>query len=275
MVRCFDVTLLLFHGVFSERKRSIFLIRSLAQPRCSVEQKTIPLRILVKPPIASLRQLCHRRGGRATPNPAMQEITRLLNAVANGDSSAAEELLPLIYQELRRRAAQKMVHEACGHTLQPTALVHEAWLRLDPLGNAPWKNRAHFFGAASEAMRRILVEHARRKLSLKRGAGAEHVELDEVLLVLTAPPEELLEVHDALDEFEKEHPDHAKIVKLLYFLGLTQDEAAEVLGISETTLKTRWKYARKALHLKLTRRGFRSQSDAQPAPPDQASPPPA
>jgi RNA polymerase sigma factor (TIGR02999 family) len=205
----------------------------------------------------------------------MEETTRSLNAAVDGDPSAAEELLPLVYHELRRLAAHKMASEPPGHTLQPTALVHEAWLRLTDSTHAKWKSRAHFFCAAAEAMRRILVEHARRKQRQKRGGGAEHVELDESSFVLTAPPEEFLEVHDALDEFAKEHPAYAEIVKLLYFVGLTQQEAANVLGISETTLKTHWNYARKALHLILTRRGFGSQSDAQTAPPGPASPPPA
>src|SRR6478672_11268430 len=129
----------------------------------------------------------------------MNDVTRILVAIKEGDQKAAGELLPLVYQELRRLAGSKMAMESRGHTLQPTALVHEAWLRLGAANQQSWENRSHFFAAAGEAMRRILVDHARRKQSLKRGAGAERMELNESILVLSAPPDELLAVNDALD----------------------------------------------------------------------------
>src|SRR5437867_6512523 len=129
----------------------------------------------------------------------MSEVTRILEAIDKGDARATEELLPLVYQELRKLAAHKMANEAAGHTLQATALVHDAWLRLEGSHEQSWQNRAHFFGAAAEAMRRILVDHARRKQSQKRGGGAEHESLDESVLVLAAPPDELLAIHEALD----------------------------------------------------------------------------
>src|SRR5258706_12806320 len=127
----------------------------------------------------------------------MSEVTRILDAIERGEAQAERELLPLVYSELRRIAAHKMSSEAAGHTLQPTALVHEAWLRLVGSNQSGWQNRGHFFGAAAEAMRRILVEHARRKQSLKRGGGAEREEFDESALVLAAPPDELLAVPEA------------------------------------------------------------------------------
>src|SRR5690242_13396581 len=134
----------------------------------------------------------------------MSDVTHILQAIESGDVKAANELLPLVYQELRRLAAHKMAGESAGHTLQPTALVHEAWLRLGADNQQNWKNRGHFFAAAAEAMRRILVEHARRKQSLKRGGGAEHEELHDSVLVLTAPPDELLAVHEALDKLAQQ-----------------------------------------------------------------------
>src|SRR5206468_10747391 len=133
-----------------------------------------------------------------------------------GDAKATDELLPAVYEELRRLAAHKMASEAPGHTLQPTALVHEAWMRLAASNQQNWQNRAHFFAAAAESMRRILVEHARRKQSLKRGGGIEHEELDESVLTLTAPPEELLAVHEALDQLAREDPAAAELVNLRY-----------------------------------------------------------
>ncbi|MBI5387563.1 MAG: RNA polymerase subunit sigma [Verrucomicrobia bacterium] len=178
----------------------------------------------------------------------MNEVTRVLEAFQKGDPQAAEELLPLVYQELRRLAACKMAGEAPGHTLQPTALVHEAWLRLVGPAQQGWANRAHFFGAAAEAMRRILVEHARRKLSLKRGANSQRVELDESMLILTAPPDELLAVHEALDELARQDPTAAELVKLRYFVGMTMEEASSALGLAKRTAEGVWTYARVWLH---------------------------
>jgi len=199
----------------------------------------------------------------------MNEITRLLNSAADGKSTAPEELLTFVYQELRQLAAHKMAGEAAGHTLQATALVHEAWLRLGPSGNAKWESRAHFFGAAAEAMRRILVDHARRKQRLKRGCNAERDELHESMLVLSAPPDEVLAVHEVLDKLAKEEPRPAEVVKLLYFVGLSQEEAAAVIGMSAETVKKDWAYARKWLHAELARQGFRFAQPVRPEPPPQ------
>jgi RNA polymerase sigma factor (TIGR02999 family) len=183
----------------------------------------------------------------------MKDVTRILNQIENGDPRAGEELLPLVYEELRRIAAQKMGHESPGHTLQATALVHEAWLRLTGASQQTWQNRAHFFGAAAEAMRRILVEHARRKQSLKRGAGAVHLELDESLLVLSAPPDELLAVNDALDKLAAEDPVAAQLVKLRYFVGMNMEEAASAIGLPKRTAESLWTYARTWLHREIRR----------------------
>jgi len=183
----------------------------------------------------------------------MKDVTRILNQIENGDPRAGEELLPLVYEELRRIAAQKMGHESPGHTLQATALVHEAWLRLTGATQQTWQNRAHFFGAAAEAMRRILVEHARRKQSLKRGAGAVHLELDESLLVLSAPPDELLAVNDALDKLAGEDPVAAQLVKLRYFVGMNMEEAASAIGLPKRTAESLWTYARTWLHREIRR----------------------
>jgi RNA polymerase sigma factor (TIGR02999 family) len=162
----------------------------------------------------------------------------------------AEELLPLVYDELRRLAAHKMAHESPGQTLQPTALVHEAWLRLGADGQPAWRNRAHFFAAAAEAMRRILVERARRHAALKRGAGAEHVRLDEMEISLAADDDErLLAVDEALEEFAVVNPRQAELVKLRYFTGMTFEEAASVLGIAVPTAKEWWAYGRAWLAL--------------------------
>jgi RNA polymerase sigma factor (TIGR02999 family) len=185
----------------------------------------------------------------------MSEVTRILNAIQAGDAAAADELLPLVYDELRRLAASKMANEAPGHTLQATALVHEAWLRLVGPQQQPqrWPNRAHFFAAAAEAMRRILVDHARRKLSLKRGGGAERVDLHESALVLAVPPDELLAVNEALDALAREDPAAAELVKLRYFVGMTMEEAATALGLAKRTAESLWTYARVWLHREIRR----------------------
>jgi RNA polymerase sigma factor (TIGR02999 family) len=178
----------------------------------------------------------------------MKEVTRLLNAIQHGNPQAAAELLTLVYEELRKLASHKMASEAPGHTLQPTALVHEAWLRLTMAKQQTWENRAHFFSAAAEAMRRILVEHARRKQSLKRGGGAEHTELDESTLTLAAPADELLAVHEALGRLADQDPQAAELVKLRYFVGMTMEETAAALGLSKRTAESLWTYARVWLH---------------------------
>ena len=181
----------------------------------------------------------------------MSDVTRILEAIQRGDSQAADELLPLVYDELRRIAAYKMAQEAAGHTLQPTALVHEAWLRLAGDGNPKFEGRAHFFAVAAEAMRRILVEAARRKRSLKRGGGAERQELDESQFVQSAPSEELLAVDEALDLLAADDAMSANLVKLRYFAGMTMEEAAAALGIPLRTAERLWTYARAWLRRKI------------------------
>jgi RNA polymerase sigma factor (TIGR02999 family) len=178
----------------------------------------------------------------------MHEITHILEAIQRGDAKAADELLPIVYEELRRLARHKMAGEAHGHTLQATALVHEVWLRLVGSNQQNWQNRAHFFSAAAEAMRRILVDHARRKQSMKRGGGAAHEELDESALVLAAPPDELLAVNEALEKLALEDSTAAELVKLRYFVGMTMEEAALALGLAKRTAENLWTYARVWLH---------------------------
>jgi len=178
----------------------------------------------------------------------MNEVTRILNAVQNGNTQAAGELSSLVYEELRKLAAYQMVHEAPGHTLQATALVHEAWLRLVEPQAQGWQSRAHFFGAAAEAMRRVLVDYARRKKSRKRGGGVVHEELHESALVLSAPPDELLAVHEALDKLAQQDPAAAELVKLRYFAGMTMEETAATLGMTVRSTERLWTYARAWLH---------------------------
>ena len=174
------------------------------------------------------------------------DVTLLLSAMQGGSPEAAGELLPLIYNELRRLATAKMAREQPGQTLQPTALVHEAWLRLvDENGQAHFQNRAHFFGAAAEAMRRILVEAARRKNAARRGGGKEHLDVAEIEIAApTKDDDELLAVHEALDRLAAESPERAELVKLRYFAGLQIEEAAAAMGISERTAKRYWTFAR-------------------------------
>lgn len=174
----------------------------------------------------------------------MSEITQLLHAVGRGEAQASEELLPLVYHDLRRHAAVQMARESPGQTLQPTALLHEAWLRVTGASSPLWQNRAHFFGAAAEAMRRILIARARRKSRQRRGSGAAHLDVDELEIAGPAPDDQLLALNDALDRFAALEPQQAELVKLRYFVGLKIEEAAEVLGISEATAKRWWAYAR-------------------------------
>jgi RNA polymerase sigma factor (TIGR02999 family) len=174
----------------------------------------------------------------------MSEITRILEAAQQGDARAASELLPLVYDELRRVAAHKMANEALGQTLQPTALVHEAWLRLGGDAQPAWENRAHFFGAAAEAMRRILVDRAREKQALKRGGHLERVDLDGLDLPSPMPDDELLALDEALDRLATVDTRAAEMVKLCFFVGLTQPEAARELGVSLATAERVWGFAR-------------------------------
>ena len=172
------------------------------------------------------------------------EITQILERVARGEEKSAERLLPLVYQELRRLAAARMAHEAPGHTLQATALVHEAWLRLGGDEQPEWKNRAQFFKAAAEAMRRILIDRARKRLAQRRGGNREHINIADVELAEAEKDSRLLELNDALEKFELTDPEKAEFVKLRYFTGLTLAEAAKALGISDATASRWWAYAR-------------------------------
>jgi RNA polymerase sigma factor (TIGR02999 family) len=175
----------------------------------------------------------------------MNEVTRILDAIEHGDSHAAEDLLPLVYDELRRLAAQQVAREAPGQTLQATALVHEAYLRLVGAGaDAHWHGRRHFFAAAAEAMRRILVETARRKSRRKHGGGRQRVQLDEAHCRIEPPNDDLLAVDEALQALEQVDPPVAALVKLHFFTGLSLQEAAQALGISERAAYRDWAYAR-------------------------------
>jgi len=174
----------------------------------------------------------------------MSDFTVILNRVEQGDPTAAEQLLPIVYEELRKLAAAKMANEAAGHTLQPTALVHEAWLQLGGDDQPTWQNRAHFFGAAAEAMRRILVNRAREKKALKRGGDLERVDINGLELPLPMPDDELFALDEALDRLATVDTRAAEMVKLCFFVGLTQPEAAQELGVSLATAERIWGFAR-------------------------------
>jgi RNA polymerase sigma factor (TIGR02999 family) len=174
----------------------------------------------------------------------MSDVTHILQAIENGDPKAANELLSLVYDELRRVAAHKMANEASSHTLQPTALVHEAWLHLGGDKQPTWKNRAHFFGAAAEAMRRILVDRAREKKALKRGGNLQRVDMDALDLPSPMPDDELLALDEALERLATVDTRAAEMVKLCFFVGLTQEEAARELGVSLSTAERVWGFAR-------------------------------
>ncbi len=181
----------------------------------------------------------------------MSEITLLLQAVGRGQSQASNELLPLVYNELRRLAAARMAQEAAGQTLQATALVHEAWLRMVGDGDRTWQNRAHFFGAAAEAMRRILIERARRKSSLKHGGGKEPLNFEGLELAETTPDDKVLLVNEALEQLEATQPERARVVVLKYFGGLTNKEVAEALDIGERSVDRHWMCAKNWLFRKI------------------------
>jgi RNA polymerase sigma factor (TIGR02999 family) len=182
---------------------------------------------------------------------APEQITQILEAVGSGDEQAAERLLPAVYDALRRLAAARMANEAPGQTLQPTALVHEAWLQLVGPSPVHWNSRGHFFGAAAEAMRRILLQRARKKGRLRHGGALQRVELDEVTLATHDQDEVILAVDEALEKLAVESPQKAEIVKLRYFGGLGHAEIAEVLGVSEPTVRRHWAYARSWLYAEL------------------------
>lgn len=172
------------------------------------------------------------------------DITRILSEADAGQSQASEELLPLVYQELRRLAAARMAQESSGHTLQATALVHEAWVRLTGGAGQKWANRAHFFAAASEAMRRILIESARRKARLKHGGNLVRMDITDLDLAAKSPDEMILLVDEALERFKVEDPEKGKIVVMKFFGGLTNQEVAESLGVTERTVERQWAYAK-------------------------------
>jgi len=174
----------------------------------------------------------------------MSDTTRLLNAVGDGDKQAAEELLPLVYAELRKLAHHRMKAERVDHTLQSTGLVHEAYLRLVGNGEVEWANRAHFFHAAAEAMRRILIEHARAKAGPQRGGGRKKLPLDVVDLATDADPTQIMALEEAISRLEKKDAQAARVVRLRFYAGLSVDEAAKALGISERTVKRDWSLAR-------------------------------
>jgi RNA polymerase sigma factor (TIGR02999 family) len=182
----------------------------------------------------------------------MSEVTRILSAIEQGDPSASDQLLPLVYDELRQLAAQKLAQEKPGQTLQATALVHEAYLRLVGTDVAPhWNSRGHFFAAAAEAMRRLLVEKARQRGRLKRGGNAQRLDLKAVQLTVEGPADDLLALDEALADLAQRHQDKAELVKLRYFAGLTVSEAAQALGISSATADRHWAYARAWLYRRI------------------------
>jgi RNA polymerase sigma factor (TIGR02999 family) len=183
----------------------------------------------------------------------MNDITRILNNLPATDPNAAAELLPLVYEELRKLARAKMSNELPNHTLQATALVHEAYLRIVGNDEQSWANRAHFFAAAAEAMRRILIDHARRRRAVRHGGGKEHEPLEELSIAAPGDDDELLAVHDALEKLTAQDAQKAELVKLKYFAGLTTEEAANVLGLSTPTAKRHWAFARAWLFREIRR----------------------
>ena len=187
----------------------------------------------------------------------MDEITVILNRAGKGDPNAADQLLPLVYEELRKLASARMARESAGNTLQATALVHEAWLRLGADSQPTWQNRAHFFAAAAEAMRRILIDGARRRRANRHGGKLERLNVDDPALEIPSPcgaDDELLEVHESLESLAIHDPRKAELVKLRYFAGLTLEQAADALGVSVPTAKRDWAYARAWLFKEISQR---------------------
>jgi RNA polymerase sigma factor (TIGR02999 family) len=185
----------------------------------------------------------------------VSDVTRVIEAIQHGDRKAADELLPLVYEELRKLAASRMANEAAGNTLQPTALVHEAWLRLVGKDNPKFAGRAHFFAAAAEAMRRILIDRARSKRAVRHGGGQVRVDIQQLDLASPDANDQLLAVNDALDKLAKQDPIEAELVKLRYFAGLTVEDAAGLLDISPRTARNYWTHARTWLYHEILVRG--------------------
>lgn len=177
----------------------------------------------------------------------MNEITLVLQSMGRGEGGASEELMPLVYEELRRLAAARMAREGPGQTIQATVLVHEAWLQLAGNGDRHWQNRAHFFGAAADAMRRILIDNARRKARIKHGGGQARVNIEDVQLAEKAPDDDVLVINEALERLEKEDPEKARIVVMKFFGGLTNQEVGESMGISERSVDRQWACAKARL----------------------------
>ncbi|HEX7652900.1 MAG TPA: sigma-70 family RNA polymerase sigma factor [Verrucomicrobiae bacterium] len=203
---------------------------------------TIPCRYQVEDGFSPVVVL--RSEGDAAQRQPMNDATAKLASIREGDAQAASQLLALVYDELRRLAAAKLSLESPGQTLQPTALVHEAWLKLTNGGERNYNDRVHFFRAASEAMRRILIDRARRKQAERHGGGLERMNLEDIDLAAPGADEQLLAINEGLIKFEKDYPVQAELVKLRYFSGLTNEEAAEVLGISLSTVKNYWNFSR-------------------------------
>jgi RNA polymerase sigma factor (TIGR02999 family) len=185
----------------------------------------------------------------------MSDVTQILTAIEQGDVKAADKLLPLVYEELCRLAAKKMSRESPGQTLQPTALVHEAYIRLVGSEAQNWKSRTHFFSAATEAMRRILIDNARRKQRLKRGGGQEEIDLENAEIAMETPSEEMIALDEALAKLESTDKQKADLVKLRYFAGLTLDQAAGILGLSKSMAKRHWTYIRAWLYRQIKTAG--------------------
>lgn len=176
------------------------------------------------------------------------DLTLLLNGQGKGNQLSSEELLPLVYEELRRMAARQMAGEALDHTLQPTALVHEAWLRLNPECPRVWNDRSHFFRAATRAMRRILVDRARKRCSVRHAATGERISLEDVQLAATSPSDRTLLIHSALEELEQEDPESARLVDLKFFGGFTNNEIAWMTEVTERTIERQWAYAKARIY---------------------------
>jgi RNA polymerase sigma factor (TIGR02999 family) len=175
---------------------------------------------------------------------SIPDLTQILQSMDRNGGRRSDEILPLIYEDLRRHAGMQMSHESPGQTLQPTALVHEAWLRMVGDGDRVWQNRAHFFGAAAEAMRRILIESARRKARLKRGGNQLRLDIDDVELAETSPEEKVLLIDEAVEKLRAQDPERAQVVILKFFGGFTNEEVAESLGVTERTIERHWAFAK-------------------------------